>query len=128
MMVTVSELGLSPRVILADRFGDGTIWWLMEDEQQNRALVCLDGRRGSPTQFRLLDGTRRSTEPGGKVLELGSSEEGIAVSLLSQWLDEQHPRDVASEYTFEVIRAALLRLGDSAESVAAAAGGRDVGS
>jgi hypothetical protein len=112
MLIPVSELGPSPRIIMVDRYGDGTIWWLMEDERQARAVVCLDGCVGSPTQYRLLDGTRHPKHPGGKTLELGCPEEGLAVPLLSRWLDSQIPKDVASEYSIEVVREALLRLGD----------------
>jgi hypothetical protein len=90
----------------------------MEDESGSRAVVCLDGRRGSPTQFRLLDGTRHPKHPGGILMELGSADEGIAVPLLSKWLDEQKPRCVAFEHSIEVVRNAILRLGEPAESPA----------
>src|SRR5438874_7255722 len=109
--VPVSALGPSPKVVLVDRYSDGTIWWVMEDADEKRAVVCIDGRKGSPTQFRLIDGTRHPYHPGGRVLDLGSPEEGIVVPLLSCWLDSQQPNDVASEYGIEVVREALLRLG-----------------
>src|SRR5262245_4247509 len=116
-MVAVSELGPSPKVVLVDRYGDGTVWWVMEDSNQRRAVVCIDGRKGSPTQFRLIEGVRHPKKPGGKVLDLGSVEEGIAVPLLSHWLDLQRPNDVVSEYCLEIITNALIRLGDPPEPV-----------
>ena len=125
MRVSVSELGPSARVVLVDRYGDGTLWWVMEDAQGRRATVCLDGRAGSPTRFRLIDGTRHPGKPGGRVLDLGCPEEGIAVPLLSHWLDSQRPKDVVSEYLVEVVREALLRLGEPAEPRATADRPRD---
>ena len=87
----------------------------MEDAEGRRATVCLDGRTGSPTRFRLIEGTRHPCHPGGRVLELGCPEEGIAVPLLSHWLDSQQPTGVVAEYGVELARDALLRLGESAE-------------
>jgi hypothetical protein len=114
MRVPVSELGPSPWVVLVDRYGDGTIWWVMEDAEAKWATVCLDGRAESPTRFRLIDGTRHPRHSGGRVLDLGCPEEGIVVPLLSHWLDSQQPADVVSEYFVEVVREALLRLGEPA--------------
>src|SRR5262249_55759287 len=98
MRVPVRQLGPSAKVVLVDGYGDGTIWWVMEDSEGRRATVCLDGRTGSPTRFRLIDGTRHPRHPGGRVLDLGCPEEGVAVPLLSHWLDSQQSTDVLAEY------------------------------
>src|SRR5262249_32256015 len=122
MRVPVSELGPSARIVLVDRYGDGTIWWVMEDAEGRRANVFLDGRTGTQTRSRLLDGTRHPGHPGGRVLALGCPEEGTAVPPLSRWLDSQQSTDVLTEYGVELVREALLRLGEPAEPDAPADG------
>src|SRR4051794_24049587 len=108
MRVPISRLGPSPRGVLVDHSGDGTIWWVIEDASEQSAVVCLDGQVGSPTRFRLIEGTRHPRHPGGRVLDLGCLEEGIVVPLLSGWLDSPQSRVTLTEYGFEVIREALL--------------------
>lgn len=115
MRVPVSELGHSPRVVLVDRYGDGVVWWVIEDENANCATVCLDGREGSPTRYRLIDGTRHPCNCAGRVLELGCPEEGIAIPLLSRWIESQPCENVVSEYLVEVVQEALRRFGEPTE-------------
>lgn len=115
MRVPISELGPSAKVVFVDRYSDGTLWWVMEDAEGRRATVCLDGRTGSPMRFRLIEGTRHSKHPGGRVLDLGCPEEGIAVPLISHWLDSQHPKGAITEHGIELVRDGLLRLGEPSE-------------
>jgi hypothetical protein len=103
------------RVVLADAYGDGTVWFCVEDSAGRRATVCIDGREGSPTRHRLFDRARHPRRPEAVPLELGGPEEGLVVPLVSRWLDSAEPRRLGlTEFGWEKIRDALVRVGDSA--------------
>jgi hypothetical protein len=115
MFCPVSLLRHSLRVDLADAYGDGTVWFALEDSKGHYAVVCIDGREGSPTQYRMFDRARHPRKPGAVLLELGSSEEGIIIPLVSKWLDSAPPRELGlTEYGRELIRDTLLRFGEPA--------------
>jgi hypothetical protein len=112
-LVPVSRLGDSPHVSIADGYGDGTVWFAIDGADDTFALVCIDGRRDSPTRHRLFDLARHPRKPGAVLLELGAPEEGIVVPLVSRWLDSAPPRKLGlTEYGWELIRSALFRLGE----------------
>ena len=112
-LVPVSLLGDSPRVAIADAYGDGTVWFAIDGSEDTFALVCLDGRQDSPTRHRLFDQAKHPRKPGAVLLDLGAPEEGIVVPLVSRWLDSAEPRKLGlTEYGWQLIRNALLRLGE----------------
>jgi hypothetical protein len=112
-LVPVSLLGDSPRVAIADAYGDGTVWFAIDGSEDTFARVCIDGRQDSPTRHRLFDQAKHPRKPGAVLLDLGAPEEGIVVPLVSRWLDSAEPRKLGlTEYGWELIRDALLRLGE----------------
>lgn len=111
MWSPISTLGNSIRVILADRYGNGTVWFSFENSEGVHATVCIDGRNGRPTKHRLFDQARHPSRPGAVLLELGGEEERIVVPLVSRWLDSAVPHKL-TEYGWELIRDSLVRLGE----------------
>jgi hypothetical protein len=113
--VTFSALALLGEpltVSLADAYSDGVVWFAIDGSDDCYALVCIDGRKGSPTQNRLFEGARHPKK-GGRLLELGAAEEGTVISLVSKWLDSAEPRQLGlTEYGWERIRDSLLRYGE----------------
>jgi hypothetical protein len=101
---------------LADAYGDGTVWFGLKDSEGRHAIVCIDGRQGSPTRHRLFDQAQHPGKPGAILLELGAPEEGIVVPLVSRWLDSAAPRELGlTEFGWELIRDTLSRLGEPCE-------------
>jgi hypothetical protein len=112
-LVPVSLLGDSPRVAIADAYGDGTVWFAIDGSEDTFALVCIDGRQDSPTRHRLFDQAKHPRKTGAVLLDLGATEEGIVVPLVSRWLDSAEPHKLGlTEYGWELIRDSLLRLGE----------------
>ena len=111
-LVSVAALDDSAKVVLVDSYGDGTIWSSIEDEAGRRATISCDGREDRSTRFRLFDGGRHPSNSQLRLLELGALEEGIAVTLLSRWLEEQRPQTAVEENYIQRIRERLLLLGD----------------
>jgi hypothetical protein len=110
--MNISTLSDSARVRLADAYGDGTVWFHFEDAEGRHAFVCIDGRKGSPTRYRLFDQARHPTRPRAVLLELGAPEEGIIIPLISRWLDSAPPGDLGlHEVGWELIRDTLIRIG-----------------
>ena len=73
------------------RYNDGTVWFGFEDDESRYAEVCIDGRTGSPTRYRLFDLRRHPKKPDAMLLELGAPEEGIVIPLISRWLNSAAP-------------------------------------
>ena len=112
-MSSISALVPPIHVVLADAYGDGVVWFVLEDERGNFARVCIDGRKLSRTRHRLFDEAKHPKDPKGILLELGGDEEAVVVPLISQWLDSDTPKTLGlSEYGWEIIRDALVRLGE----------------
>ena len=106
----ISALSGSIRV---DVYGVGTVWFALEDSQECRAHVCIDGRKTSLTRNRLFDGARHSNDSAALLLDLGEHEEGLVVPIISQWLDSGTPRALGlNEYGWELIRDAVVRIGE----------------
>jgi hypothetical protein len=116
MLSPVSALGNSVRVQLVDAYGDGTVWFILTDSEGRRAHACIDGRKGSPTQHRLFDQGRHPSQPQAVLLELGAPEEGIIIPLVSFWLDSAEAPRQLTEFGWELVRDALLRLGEVKEN------------
>jgi hypothetical protein len=113
MLSPVSALTEPIQVRIVDRYGDGTVWFSLEDPEGRRATCCIDGRAGSVTQNRLFDGGRHPRIPSVRLIELGDPEEGIVIPLISLWLDSAPPSELGlHEYYWELIRDALLNLGE----------------
>ena len=113
MLVPMSRVGDRPHLMHADGYPDGTVWFFFRGEEDIFALVCIDGRPGSPTRHRMFDQAGHSRKPGAVLLELGCPEEGVIVPAVSRWLDSAEPRKQGlSDYGWELIRDSLLRLGD----------------
>jgi hypothetical protein len=113
-LVAVAALGPSPRIGWVD--GTPEVPWFEIDDAVGRyAVVCIDGRDGSPTRYRLFEGARHPDKPGAVLIELGSEEEGGVVPLLSRWLDDSDrmvPPKIRPEAKEHFIQL-LLHLGDS---------------
>ena len=120
MLSPISALATPVQVLVADAYSDGTVGFILEDCNGRYANVCIDGRKGSPTQHRLFDRARHPAKPGAVLIDLGAPEEGLIVPLISQWLDSATPRRLRlSEYGWEFVRDALLRLGEPSERTGA---------
>lgn len=113
MLVPIASLNFKRQITLVDAYGDGTVWATIQDSEGRASVFCIDGRKSSPTRSRLFDGGRHPKKPGCVLVELGSQEEGIAVSLLSQWLDSPEAFTWLTERGREIVIGSLLRLGDS---------------
>ena len=122
-MVPVAALGDSIRVVLFDASGnwdDGlVIWWALEDSDGARAYVGLDTRASRPTRYRLFEGARHPNSADCVWIELGSTEEGIIVPLLSRHLDSPELWKQAREHRpfeefIEYAQKALVLHGTSA--------------
>src|SRR5438876_8210435 len=117
MQVPVTALGKGLRVEHIDIYGDLTMHACISDENGQRTEVCIDGRVGSPTRYRLFQQARHPRKPGAALVELGAEEEGIIVPLLSRYLDSGGPKDLGlTEYGWELARETLLRLGEDVGS------------
>ena len=88
------------------------MWAAIEDSQQRRAHVCIDCRAGSPTRNRIFDRARHPAKPGAVLIKLGAPEEGIVVSLLSCWCDDEETSRRYREEGIEITRNALIHIGE----------------
>jgi hypothetical protein len=113
MQHLITALGADLRVSLVDAYSDGTVWARLEDGGGRKAVACIDGRAGRPTQYRLFQGARHPNKPEAVLIELGAVEEGIVVPLISRWLDSDESRKELTSYGREIVQDTLLRLGDS---------------
>jgi hypothetical protein len=110
---SISSLGGNLRVAFVDAYGDGTIHAWLKDEYGRGTEVCIDGRKNSPTRYRLFEQARHPNKRGAVLIELGAVEEGIVVPLISHWLDSDEARKEFTPEGCEIVRDVLLRLGDS---------------
>jgi hypothetical protein len=110
---SISSLGSNLRVTFVDGYLDGTIHAWLEDEHGRGTVVCMDGRKNSPTRYRLFEQARHPGHQGAVLIELGAVEEGIVVPLISRWLDSDVGRKWFTPGGFEIVREVLLKLGDS---------------
>ncbi len=100
-------------VQICDAYGDGTVWFSLQDSNSRLAHVCIDGREGSQTRFRFFDGARHPNGANAAIIDLGTVEEGVVVSLVSKWLDSGSPEDLGlNEYGWQLIRGTLSRIGE----------------
>jgi hypothetical protein len=120
MLSPVSSLSRDVYVEWLDGYGDGTIMAALVDSQGRKTHVCIDGRKTSPTRYRLFEQARHPNQAGAILVELGSSEEGILVPLLSRYCDTRYkpwnpstdaPRE-ETQMLKQLLKEALLRLGD----------------
>lgn len=121
-MLPVARLGKSIRVTLFDAYGNWTdgfvLWWSLEDEHGEHAVVGLDDRKASPTRCRLFEGARHPAKGSCVWIELGSVDEGMIVPVLSQYLDspdvwKQARRFRAFEEFLEYTQRALVQHGSA---------------
>jgi hypothetical protein len=85
----------------------------LSDEAGQRTAVCIDGRKNSPTRYRLFEQARHPNQPGAALVELGAPEEGIVIPLLSKYLDSGGSKALGlTEYGWELAREILLRFGE----------------
>jgi hypothetical protein len=112
-LVSILELDSSARVIWVDSYSTNVFWADFEDAQGKRALVCIDLRKDSPTRNRLYEKAMHPNKPGAVLLDLGSEEEGVAIPLISRWLDSDEPRKIGiREEGIELVKRAFLKLGE----------------
>ncbi|MCI0638892.1 MAG: hypothetical protein L0Y72_05215 [Gemmataceae bacterium] len=114
MQVPVTALGKRLRVEWVDFYGDLTMHACISDETGQRTEVCIDGRKNSPTRYRLFQQARHPRQAGAALVDLGALEEGIVVPLLSKYLDSGEPKALElTECGWELARETLLRLGEA---------------
>lgn len=87
MQVPITALGKGLRVQHVDFYGDLTMHASLIDDAGQWMEVCIDGRKDSPTRYRLFQQGRHARKPGASLIELGGQEEGIVIPLLSRYLD-----------------------------------------
>lgn len=113
-MITLAALGKGLRVVYVDFYGDHTMHALISDEAGQRTTICIDGRKNSPTRYRLFQQARHPNKPGAVLIELGAPEEGIVIPLLSKYLDSGGPKALGlTEYGWELAKETLLRFGET---------------
>jgi hypothetical protein len=113
MQVPVTALGKGLRVEWVDFYGDLTMHACLVDDAGQVTEVCIDGRKNSPTRYRLFQQGRHPRKPGAALVELGGEEEGIVIPLLSRNLDLNGPKATGlTEYGWELAKETLLRLGE----------------
>jgi hypothetical protein len=114
MLSPIQSLNPLTAIRLGAAYGDGTVWFSLQDSAGRIAHVCIDGRDGSETRYRLFDGARHPNASDTVLIELGAPEEGIIVSLASILLDSGTPKDLGlTEYGWDLIRDTLRRIGES---------------
>lgn len=112
MLFSIADLA-EPHVVLIGMYPSMVFWARFEDAGGRRAEVCLDRRDASATKNRLFDRARHPKYESAVLIELGSVEEGVAVSLMSNYLDSAVAiADGCSDEGLEIFRDALLRVGD----------------
>ena len=117
MQVPVTALGNRLRVEWVDFYGDRTMHACITNEAGQRTEICIDGRKDSPTRYRLFQQARHPNVAGAVLVELGAPEEGIVIPLLSRHLDSHGPKAAGlTEYGWELARETLLRYGEPAVS------------
>jgi hypothetical protein len=110
---SILDLDDSARVIWVDSYSTNVFWVDFEDASGRRATVGIDLRKDSPTRNCLFEKARHPNKPGAVVLELGGEEEGIAIPLISRWLDSDEPRKMGyREEGLQHVKNAFLRLGE----------------
>lgn len=115
MQLPVTTLGKGLFVEWVDFYGDGTLHACISDEAGQRATICIDGRKDSPTRYRLFQQARHLNKPGATLVELGAPEEGIVIPLLSRFLDSHGPKAAGlTEYGWELAWETLLHYGEPA--------------
>jgi len=114
MLSAIKSLNESVTVQGGDAYGDGTVWFSIQDSTGRVAHVCIDGREGSETRFRLFDRARHPKAADAVLIDLGAPEEGTVVSLVSTWLESGTPKELGlTEYGWDLIRGTLYRIGES---------------
>src|SRR5215471_11822320 len=109
---SILDLDDTARVVWMDSYGTSVFWARFEDTKGKSAIVCIDLRKDSPTRNRLFEKGRHPKKPGAILLELGGQEEGVAIPLISRWLDSEERRKQGTrEECLDLCRNAWLRLG-----------------
>jgi hypothetical protein len=111
MKHSISSLSGDLRVSFVDAYVDGTIHASIEDESGRGVVVCIDGREGSTTRYRLFQGARHPKMPEAKLIELGAVEEGLVIPLISRWIDSDEARGLFTPDGHEILQSVLIRLG-----------------
>jgi hypothetical protein len=113
MLAPVTALGKVLHVEWIDFYGDHTMHAWIGDDAGQRTAICIDGRKSSPTRYRLYQQARHPNKPEAVLVELGAQEEGIVIPLLSRYLDSHGPKAAGlTEYGWELARETLLRYGE----------------
>jgi hypothetical protein len=117
MRLPLTALGKRLRIEWVDFYGDLTMCACISDEAGQGTTICIDGRKSSPTRYRLFQQARHPNQQGAALVELGAQEEGIVIPLLSHYLDSHGPKASGlTEYGWELARETLLRYGEPAVS------------
>lgn len=113
-LVPISGLDETARVTHMASYGLNVFWAMIEDASGKKTQVCIDLRAESPTRSRLFEQARHPNQTGARLLELGCEEEGIAIPLISRWLDSEEPSRMGiHDKGIELLKMAFLKLGES---------------
>jgi hypothetical protein len=113
MQLPITALGKGLRVEWIDFYGDLTMHACISDEAGLRTAICIDGRKNSPTRYRLFQQARHPNKPQAVLLELGALEEGLVIPLLSNYLDSGGPNALGlTEYGWELAKETLLHFAE----------------
>jgi len=125
MIVPITSLDSDCHVWLVDWyghkgiFGEGVLWASIHDSSGSVSHVCIDRRSDSATYNRLFELARHPSDDRAMLIDLGSSEEGIIVSLISHWCDD--PGNWLSnggnhwDWFMEFVTNALVSIGSSSD-------------
>lgn len=109
---SILDLDHTARVTTMDAYTH-VFWAEFEDTNGRRALICIDLRPDSPTRNRLYGNAMHPKKPRAVLLELGGEEEGVAIPLISHWLDSDAPRkNGIGEEGVELLKRSFRCLGD----------------
>jgi hypothetical protein len=113
MLPPVTALGKNLHVEWVDFYGDHTMHASIADVTEQRTAVCIDGRKDSPTRFRLFQQARHPSKPEAVLVELGAPEEGIVIPLLSRYLESHGPKAAGlTEFGWDLAHETLSRFGE----------------
>jgi hypothetical protein len=98
-------------VALADAYHSGGVFWFDLEGDGGTAVVCIEGREGSPMRYRLFQGARLPDRPEAVLIDLGSEEEGVIIPAISRYVESDDAQRWLIVYGRELITEYLNQYG-----------------